>query len=100
MQLDDEPPEDPWRFAGIADPDQIDHLDEYDDANEFAIANEFSVGTYLSGYAEPESVSFDDTEHVFKRGRCVRCGVTEKQLVLDKAPWDGPAGECPGEPPP
>ena len=100
VQLDSDGAAEPWRFAGVADPEHVEYLDEYDDAHEFAIAHEFGIGTYLSGYDEPESVEFDDTEHVFKRGRCVRCGVSETALVADRVPWDGPAGECPGEPPP
>lgn len=101
MQLeDDDDGGDPWTFAGIGDPDDLEYLREYEDAVEFEIVHEMGVSTYLQGHEEPEAVSYDDSEHVFKKGRCVRCGLTDNQLMAGKAPWDGPAADCPGEPDP
>jgi len=91
-----------WIFAGVADEDKVAGLTEYDDAEELRIDKEVGVRSYLNEREAPESVAFDDLDHEFQNGRCVRCGVTETAMVAGKVWWEGSSNECPGgdRPPP
>lgn len=100
MERDSDGSPESWVFAGVGGPDHVEALQEYDDAEAFQVEHEMGVGAFLAGYGAPDGVAFDDSEHVFKRGRCVRCGVGETAFLAGKVPWDGPPGDCPGEPPP
>ncbi len=100
MERDSDGATESWMFAGIGDPSDVSYLTKFDDAEEFGIEHEMGVSSFLAGYGQPESVEKDETNHNFKGPRCVRCGLSEKALVLGHSPWDGPADDCPGEPPP
>lgn len=91
---------DEWIFAGVGNDGQIETLQGYGDAHEFRVEHEMGVGSWLAEYEAPSAVAFDAADHRWKGGRCTRCGFSERALMANKVPWDGPASECPGKPPP
>jgi len=96
MSLDEDDGGPDWVFVGVGENEKVGKLAEYDDAEEFRVVHETDIGTWLSGYGAPEAVDYDASDHVFERGRCVRCGVAEKALVAGRIWWDGSAADCPG----
>jgi hypothetical protein len=99
MEREESEAAEPWLFAGVAEPTQIETLEQYSGVEEFQIEHEMGVGSYLSGYGEPSGVAVDDDETVreacdhdtWHGGQCVGCGITERQLILYGSK-DGPPG--------
>lgn len=100
MQPDDTGSSGSWLFLGVGDSEQVERLREFEDAHEFRIEHEMGVVSWLSGYESPDAVAVDERDHSWRVGQCLKCGLSERALNAGRAPWDGPAGRCPGEPPP
>lgn len=98
QERDDAP--EPWIYAGVADGDQAETLEEYNDAQEFRIDREMGVRAYLQSQDQPASVAVDtastdaqECDHPdWESGRCVKCGMKELDLVagyvVDRPPDD------------
>jgi len=91
-----------WIFAGVANEEKVARLEGYDDAEELRIDKEMGVRSYLNEREAREAVAFDDSDHKFQKGRCVRCGVSETAMVAGRVWWEGGPSKCPGgdRPPP